>query len=141
MRSDRRHNSNWLARLEGACLILVVALAGGCKAPANVADAGTVNFLLEFMPANLDPRIGTDAQSQDLDGLLFDSLVATNAQMDIVPDLAQSWDIPDPRTYVFHLRRGVKFHNGQPLTSADVKFTFDSVISGAVKSAKRGTKR
>lgn len=91
------------------------------------------------MPINLDPRIGTEAQSQHLHGLIFDSLVAFDEQMKIIPDLATTWDIPNPLTYVFHLRRGVKFHDGRPLTSADVKFTFDSIISGAAASSKRGT--
>lgn len=90
------------------------------------------------MPINLDPRIGTDAQSQHLDGLIFDSLVSHDNQMNIVPDLAASWETPDPLTYVFHLRRGVKFHDGRAFTSADVKFTFDSILSGAVPSPKRG---
>ena len=52
-------------------------------------------------------------------------------QMNIVPDLAERWETPDPRTYVFHLRHGVKFHDGRPFTSADVKYTFDSLMSGA----------
>ena len=91
------------------------------------------------MPTNLDPRIGTDAQSQHLDGLIFDGLVSLDAQMNIVPDLAERWESPDPRTYVFHLRPGVKFHDGRALTSADVKFTFDSLMSGALNSLKRGT--
>ncbi|MGC1167278.1 MAG: ABC transporter substrate-binding protein, partial [Candidatus Acidiferrales bacterium] len=50
-----------------------------------------------------------------------------------------SWDTPDPVTYVFHLRHGVKFHDGRPLTSADVKYTFDSILSGAIKTPKRGS--
>ncbi len=91
------------------------------------------------MPINLDPRIGTDAQSQQIDGLIFNSLVAHDAQMNIIPDLAESWETPNPLTYVFHLRRGVKFHDGRPFTSADVKFTFETIFSGAVKSLKRGT--
>lgn len=91
------------------------------------------------MPINLDPRIGTDAQSEHLHGLIFDSLVARDAQMAIIPDLATTWEIPNPLTYVFHLRRGVRFHDGKPLTSADVKFTFDSILSGAAASPKRGT--
>ncbi|MGC1769578.1 MAG: ABC transporter substrate-binding protein, partial [Candidatus Acidiferrales bacterium] len=59
--------------------------------------------------------------------------------MKVVPDLAESWDTPDPVTYVFHLRHGVKFHDGRPLTSADVKYTFDSILSGAIKTPKRGS--
>ncbi len=122
-----------------AALACALAVGGACGKPRDAADPGTVNFLIESMPVNLDPRIGTDAQSQDLDGLIFSSLVAYDAQMNIIPDLAESWAEPDPLTYVFHLRRGVKFHDGRPLTSADVKFTFESILSGAVQSPKRGT--
>ncbi len=97
-----------------------------------------MNFLIESSPTNLDPRIGTDAQSEHLHGLLFDSLVARDANLNVVPDLATSWDTPDPLTYIFHLRHGVKFHDGREFSSADVKFTFDSILSGAVKTPKRG---
>jgi peptide/nickel transport system substrate-binding protein len=143
LRLDERcgPKSRRVIRFATGFLTLLILFAAGCKPSDHSADPGTLDFLIEAMPGNLDPRVGTDAWSQDIYGLLFDSLVATNEQMDIVPDLAQSWEIPDPRTYVFHLRRGVKFHNGQPLTSAAVKFTFDSVISGAVESPKRGTYR
>ncbi|HUA02015.1 MAG TPA: ABC transporter substrate-binding protein [Candidatus Aquilonibacter sp.] len=93
------------------------------------------------MPTNLDPRIGTDAQAESIDGLIYDGLVQLDARMNLVPDLAERWESPDPLTYVFHLRRGVKFHNGRPFTSADVKYTFDSLMSGEVTSLKRGTFR
>ena len=59
--------------------------------------------------------------------------------MNVTPDLATSWETPDPVTYIFHLRQGVKFHDGRPLTSADVKYTFDSIISGPLKTPKRGS--
>jgi peptide/nickel transport system substrate-binding protein len=121
--------------LGSACL-----LATGCSRKQEHV-AGTVEFLMEAMPTNLDPRIGTDAYSQHLDGLIFSSLVWHDENMDIAPDLAEGWETPDARTYVFHLRRGVKFHDGRPLEAADVKFTFDSILSGAVKTAKRGAYR
>ena len=123
------------------CLLAsVLLLLTGCsRNPA--AEPGRVTFLIETMPANLDPRIGTDAWSQRLDSLLFSGLLERDAQMDLRGDLAERWEAPDPLTYVFHLRRGVRFHNGQPLTSTDVKFTFDSILSGAVKTTKRGTFR
>jgi len=90
------------------------------------------------MPTNLDPRIGTDAFSEHIDFLLFDGLLQRDAHLDLAPDLATKWEMPDAQTYVFHLRHGVKFSNGQPLTSADVKFTFESIISGAIQTPKRG---
>ena len=90
------------------------------------------------MPTNLDPRIGTDAFSEHVDYLLFDSLLQRDDHLNPAPDLAEKWETPDAQTYVFHLRHGVRFSNGQPLTSADVKFTFDSIRSGTIKTAKRG---
>lgn len=131
-------------RFELAGSLVTAALAGalilaGCNSSKPTADSGTVNFLIEAAPTNLDPRIGADAYSEHIDGLIFSSLVNHDAQMKVVPDLAESWETPDPRTYVFHLRRGVKFHDGRLLTSADVKFTFDSILSGAIKTPKRGS--
>ncbi|HEY0704294.1 MAG TPA: ABC transporter substrate-binding protein [Candidatus Acidoferrales bacterium] len=95
--------------------------------------------MIEASPTNLDPRIGADAYSAHIDGLIFSSLVAHDDQMKVIPDLAASWETPDTVTYVFHLRPGVKFHDGRALTSADVKFTFESILSGAVKSPKAGS--
>ena len=132
-----------LLKLRLALLLLVACAASfyGCARDTNPGEPGTVNFLIEAAPTNLDPRIGVDAFSEHLDGLIFDSLVAHDQRLNVVPDLAQKWETPNPNTYVFHLKPGVKFHDGRPLTSADVKFTFDSIMSGAVKTAKAGSFR
>jgi peptide/nickel transport system substrate-binding protein len=119
-----------------AALLALAACLAGCSRGSE-GEPGTVNFLIESMPTNLDPRIGTDAQSERIHSLLFSGLVERDAQMRIQSDLAETWETPDPLTYIFHLRRGVRFHDGRALTSADVKFTFDSVISGAVPSPLR----
>jgi peptide/nickel transport system substrate-binding protein len=129
-----------------AALSLPVLLAAGCN-HSSAEPPGTVTFLVETMPANLDPRLGTDARSQQLDGLIFSSLLEHDATMNLRGDLAERWESPDTRTYVFHLHSGVQFHDGRPLTSADVKFTFDSILSGVrgpsatVQSPKRGAFR
>jgi len=104
-------------------------------------DPSTVTFVIETMPTNLDPRIGTDTQSQRIAGLICDSLIERDAQMNPRGDLAESWDTPDALTYIFHLRRGVHFHDGRPLTSADVKYTFDTMLNGSLKTPKRGSFR
>jgi peptide/nickel transport system substrate-binding protein len=96
-------------------------------------------MIIESSPANLDPRVGVDAQSERIDDLIFDSLVRRDEHFDLKPWLAESWEIPEPQTYVFHLHHGVRFHNGQPLTARDVKWTFDSLISGKLRSAKAST--
>ena len=98
-------------------------------------------MIIESSPTNLDPRVGTDAQSERIDKLLFDALVRRDEHFNLQPWLAQSWEVPDPLTYVFHLRHDVRFHDGNPLTSADVKWTFDSLITGKVRSAKTSTYR
>jgi peptide/nickel transport system substrate-binding protein len=114
-------------------LVTFIALAG-CRAAPR--DPNTVVFLIESSPANLDPRIGTDAQSQRIDALLFDGLVAHDANFQFTPALAESWQQPDPLTLVFHLRDGVRFHDGRPLTSRDVLWSIDSMRSGVVISPK-----
>jgi ABC-type transport system substrate-binding protein len=118
-------------------LLFLLALSS-CSRTVST-EPGVVNFLIESMPTNLDPRIGTDAVSQRLDGLLFSSLVELDAQRIPRGDLAERWETPDAVTYVFHLRSGVKFHDGRPLTSTDVKYTFDSILDRTVTSPKRGS--
>lgn len=115
-------------------------LAAACSHQSS-HDPLSVRFLIESNPANLDPRFATDAQSQRIDGLLFSGLVERDNQMEVHPDVAESWDQPDPLTYVFHLRPGVRFHDGRPLTSADVKSTFDFMMDPANRSPKRGAFR
>jgi peptide/nickel transport system substrate-binding protein len=98
-------------------------------------------MIIESSPTNLDPRIGIDAYSERIDELLFDALVHRDDHFNLQPWLAERWDIPDPLTYVFHLRHGVRFHDGRPLTSRDVKWTFDSILNRAVRTTKTGTYR
>jgi peptide/nickel transport system substrate-binding protein len=118
----------WLAALA------IFAVLAGCRSTPR--DPRTVVFLIESSPANLDPRIGTDGQSEHIDELLFDGLVARDASFHFAPALAESWDQPDPLTLVFHLRDGVKFHDGRTLTARDVTWTFDSIRKGVVISPK-----
>ncbi len=108
----------------------------GC---ASKPAGDTLVMIIESSPTNLDPRVGVDAQSERIADLMFDSLVRRDAHFDLQPWLAERWEIPDPQTYIFHLRQGVKFHNGQPLTSRDVKWTFDSLLIGKLRSAKAST--
>jgi peptide/nickel transport system substrate-binding protein len=98
-------------------------------------------MIIESSPANLDPRVGTDGQSERIYELIFDALLIRDEHLNVQPGLAERWDVRDPLTYVFHLHSGVKFHSGQPLTSRDVKWTFDSLLKGKVRSPKGSTYR
>lgn len=121
-------------------LILLLGLLSSCN-PSEPHPAGTVIMALDEAPQNLDPRIGIDATSERLIQLMFSSLVKRTPQFTVEPDLALSWDIPDPTTYVFHLRDDAFFHDGRKVTAKDVVFTFRSLLDGSVKSTKRGTFR
>ncbi|MBI4455927.1 MAG: ABC transporter substrate-binding protein [Acidobacteria bacterium] len=92
---------------------------------------------LETGPTTLDPRIGTSEVTTHLYELMFNSLIRRDENFQFAPDLAISWENPDPLTYVFHLRHGVLFHNGKEVTSEDVKFTLDSLAELA--TPKKGS--
>jgi peptide/nickel transport system substrate-binding protein len=123
----------------GLLAALTVALSqGSCT---SKPDPHTLVMLIESSPTNLDPRIGVDAQSERVDSLIFDDLLTRGGNLDVAPGLAERWEIADPLTYIFHLHHGVKFHDGRPLTSRDVKWTFDSLPAGKIRSTKTSTYR
>ena len=99
-------------------------------------DPNTLVMVIESSPTNLDPRVGIDAASERIDNLIFDDLLSRGDDLNVAPGLAERWDVPDPLTYIFHLHRGVNFHDGRPLTSRDVKWTFDSLLQGKIRSTK-----
>ncbi len=99
----------------------------GCHGGAG-REAGTVVVILESSPNNLDPRQGTDAQSERVGGLIFDALVKKDENYNLRPWLATSWEQPDALTWVFHLRDGVRFQDGRPLEAEDVVWTIESLI-------------
>lgn len=120
-----------------AASLLLTTLLIGCSHRTPPAD--TVTMLIESSPNSLDPRVGTDSQAERIDPLIFDSLVQRNGHFGLDPDIALRWETPDPRTYIFHLRTGVYFQDGQPLTSRDVKWTLGSLLNGTIISIKAGS--
>jgi peptide/nickel transport system substrate-binding protein len=121
-------------------LILLLATLSACAGPMS-PEADTVVVALDEGPQNLDVRIGVDATSERMHQLLFSSLVRKSKDYAVEADLALTWEIPDPKTYVFHLRDDAYFHDGRKVTSRDVVFTFRSLLNGSVKSPKQGTYR
>ncbi|HEY4358473.1 MAG TPA: ABC transporter substrate-binding protein [Acidobacteriaceae bacterium] len=107
-----------------------------CKAPAP--DPGTISFLIESSPNNLDLRQGTDAQSERVGALIYDALVHKDEHFNLQPWLATSWERPDALTWVFHLRNGVHFHDGKPFTADDVAWSIRSMKDGTLITAKGG---
>jgi peptide/nickel transport system substrate-binding protein len=116
-------------RPRAALALSALFLLIGCRSAAR--DPHTLVFLIESSPANLDPRIGTDVQSQRIAALLFDGLVARDPSFQFTPALAERWEQPNPLTLVFHLRSGVRFHDGRPLTARDVIWTIETMRNAA----------
>src|SRR4029077_19866823 len=119
----------------------IVVLGLSVLSCSGKPDSSTLVMIIENNPTNLDPRIGLDAYSERIDDLIFDDLLTRDQHLSVQPGLAQSWEIPDPRTYIFHLHPGVKFHDGRLLTSRDVKWTFDSLLQGKIRSTKSAAYR
>jgi peptide/nickel transport system substrate-binding protein len=120
----------WGTRICGAAMVAGFLLMVGCR--GRVEDPSAVTMIIESSPNNLDLRQGTDAQSERVGGVIFDALVKKDEHYELQPWLATRWEQPDALTWVFHLRDGVRFHDGRPLEAADVAYTIESLIDGAV---------
>ena len=107
----------------------------GCRGGAR-EDARTVVMAIENSPTNLDRRIGTDAMSERIGGLIFDSLVRMDSHYEMQPWLAVKWEEPEPLLWVFHLRDGVRFQDGRQLEAEDVVWTVNSMIDGSLLTSK-----
>jgi peptide/nickel transport system substrate-binding protein len=107
----------------GASLLAPGVLSGG----AHAAAAGTLTYALSAYPPNLRPFEHSGAASRTIKMLLFRGLLTFNDKGAIQPELAESWQLTDPRTYVFKLRANATFQNGEPVTAADVKASFDAI--------------
>lgn len=122
-------------RTAAAMLLATPALLTGCRLAPH---PHTLTFLIESSPNSLDVRQGTDSQSERIGGLIYDALVRKDKHFNLQPWLATNWSRPDPLTWVFHIRSGVHFHDGHPLTAADVAWSIRSMTNGALITAKGG---
>ncbi len=90
---------------------------------------GSVVVAVTGDPGGLNPAITTQGGVHTICGSIFSGLVAQDFDLNAVPDLAMSWDVsPDGRTYTFHLAPNAEFHDGVPVTSEDVRFTFEELL-------------
>ncbi|MEM7828718.1 MAG: ABC transporter substrate-binding protein, partial [Candidatus Aenigmatarchaeota archaeon] len=118
-------------------IISLLCIVLSCSKP-SIPD-GYIVVALESNPSSLDPRLATDASSQKIIRLMFNGLVKLDENMRPVPDLTTGWKKIDEVTYLFQLRKGVKFHNGKEVTASDVKFTFESIFDPSIPSPHRGS--
>jgi peptide/nickel transport system substrate-binding protein len=119
-------------------LIFLTALSAGCRHFSGEPPPGYLVVGIESYPLQLDPRYATDANSARVGELIYNGLLRIDAKSQLEPDVARRWSMPDARTYLFELRRGIVFHDGRPLTAADVKYTYESILEPKNLSPKRG---
>lgn len=90
---------------------------------------GILRVGLTADPAELDPHKTNLTAAWHVIEHVYNGLVTTNPALEPVPNLAESWDISeDGRTYTFHIRQGVLFHNGRELVADDVKYSYERVL-------------
>ena len=106
-----------------AAAILGVGLAAG------VAEAKTLRFAFQGELKAVDPYQVNESFSLSVNGNVYEGLVRLTREMRLEPSLATSWETLDPLHWRFHLRKGVKFHEGQDFTADDVVFSANRVRS------------
>ncbi|MBX6351086.1 MAG: ABC transporter substrate-binding protein [Clostridia bacterium] len=132
----------------GLATALVLLLAAACGGGGGATGGGTgtgsepgtgraLRVGLDVDAGTLDPRLAQDTSAARVANLIFDGLVQLDANLRPVPDLATSWDNPDPTTWIFHLRDGVKFQDGTDVTADDVVYTFQTILDPAFKAPNR----
>ncbi|MCX5906014.1 MAG: ABC transporter substrate-binding protein, partial [Deltaproteobacteria bacterium] len=89
--------------------------------------------------SNLIPMLSSDSASHEISGLIFNGLLKFDKDLNLVGDLAEFWEVsPDGLTLTFHLRKGVKWHDGQEFSAEDVMFGFQTITNKNTRTAYAG---
>ena len=95
----------------------------------NSKSDGYYRLSLNINPPTLDPAHFGGVDADGVARRIFSTLVTLDGNMNIVPDLAERWEIAnDGQTYTFYLREGVRFHNGRAMTAEDVRYSFERLL-------------
>ncbi|MEW6685232.1 MAG: ABC transporter substrate-binding protein [Candidatus Edwardsbacteria bacterium] len=103
-------------------LLLIFLLECGSKGKEDVSKI-VIGYKSD--PLTLDPHLASEVLTISVQSNIFEGLVSFDRDMRIQPALAKSWENPDDLTWIFHLRQGVKFHDGSLLKASDVKFSLE----------------
>ena len=123
-----------IRRYSLAVLAVVVACTGGESSPARHT---LIDSRDTYDPRSLDPALSTDVPTGRAVAYMFDGLVRFTPDAQVVPGLARDWTVsPDGLTYTFHLRTGVKFHDGRPFSARNVVTSFQRALDPATKGGR-----
>ncbi|ARO14635.1 extracellular solute-binding protein [Ketogulonicigenium robustum] len=118
-------------------LLTSSALAALALAVPQFAAAETLVIGTDVDAGTLDSRLTRDTTASRVSDLIYAGLVHLTPGLEPVPDLAASWESPDPTTIIFTLRDGLTFSDGSPLTADDVVFTFETLTNPDFGSPSR----
>lgn len=111
-----------------AGIALLAVLPFACARRAST-PAPPLRIAMPSAPTSLDPHLQDEVNTFSVLGNIYEGLTEFDADMQVQPALAVRWENPDDLTWRFHLRRGVRFHDGRPLTAADVVFSLNRARS------------
>ena len=121
----------------GAAAPSATSAPAAAPAAGQPVKGGTLVFASPIEPGSMDPRLQNDTAAFRINELVYNGLTTIDQNLEPQPDLAEKIEQPDPTTWVFTLRKGVKFHDGSELTAEDVKATFDTMLNPDFKSPRR----
>ncbi len=118
--------------IKAICISLALLL-GYCFAAQPACVAQTVVVALESPPTSMDPNSENDNPTMGILSNVFDGLMQREkTEGKVVPALVERYEHPEPLTWKFYLSKGVKFHNGNAFSAADIKYTFERLKSPEV---------
>ncbi len=110
-------------------VLLALAVAAGLIGTVSGVTATELRVGFTTDPLTLDPANHRSRETETVIRDMYDGLLTRDSKMNIEPQLAESYKQIDPTTWEFKIRQGVKFHDGSPMTAADIKFTFDRLLN------------
>lgn len=113
-----------------SCILIVACFLIGCAREPEIKYPNTITIGFLADAKRLLPLLASDSASGEISGHIFNGLTKYDKNIKITGDLAESWDIsPDGLKITFHLRKGIKWHDGVEFTSDDVTFTYKTVTN------------
>lgn len=113
---------------QAAPAVAPTAPAAGKPAASAPRRGGQIVAAQEADPITLDPWRTNNISAVQAFEHVYESLTQFDENLNVMPCLAEAWETPDDRTYVFNLRRGVKFHSGEEMTAEDVVYSFERAL-------------
>ncbi len=114
-------------------VLLLIGMLGGCKKTSDQEQE--VSIALAAAPVTIDPQLMADTNAGFVGSFFTAGLFGYNAERELIPVLAESFDVSeDGKTYTFHLKEGLKWSDGRPLTAADFVFGFQRLADPDVGS-------